>query len=205
MVTMPIAGRLVDKVPVGRIVPVGLLLIVVGMFPLTQITEDTSYSVLIPALVVMGFGMGATMMPLFTSALRTLTSHEVARGSTLLNITQQIASSVGVALMSVLLTNSLKDSPVVPGTENVPDSDGGLTETAVAILANTQEEVFAQLGIPIEYVERGLAEAASAFASTFWVSWILVVLTLIPAMMLPRKHEESHLLDDQGQPPVPVH
>jgi EmrB/QacA subfamily drug resistance transporter len=205
MVTMPIAGRLVDKVPVGRIVPIGLVLIVVGMFPLTRIDENTSYGVLIPALVVMGFGMGATMMPLFTSALRTLKSHEVARGSTLLNITQQVSSSVGVALMSVLLTNDLNDSPVVPGTENVPGSDGGLTQTAVAILSNTQEEVFAQLAIPIEYVELGLAEAADAFASTFWVSWILVVLTLIPALMLPRQHEESHYLDDQGQAPVPVH
>ena len=43
------------------------------------------------------------MMPLFTSALKTLKSHEVARGSTLLNINQQIASSCGVAVMSVIL------------------------------------------------------------------------------------------------------
>ncbi|HLL09198.1 MAG TPA: DHA2 family efflux MFS transporter permease subunit, partial [Nocardioidaceae bacterium] len=42
MVTMPIAGYLVDKIPVGRIVPVGLLLIVAGMFGLTQIEADTS-------------------------------------------------------------------------------------------------------------------------------------------------------------------
>ena len=38
------------------------------------------------------------MMPIMTSALRTLRAHEVARGSTLLNIVQQIASSVGVAV-----------------------------------------------------------------------------------------------------------
>ena len=63
---------------------------------------------IIAFLVVMGLGMGATMMPLFTSALKTLTQHEVARGSTLLNITQQVASSCGVALMSVLLTNHLQ-------------------------------------------------------------------------------------------------
>ena len=58
----------------------------------------------------MGLGMGGTMMPLFTSALKTLTAQMVARGSTLLNITQQVASSCGVALMSVLLTNHLKDA-----------------------------------------------------------------------------------------------
>ena len=53
------------------------------------------------------------MMPLMTSALKTLKAHEVARGSTLLNITQQIAASVGVAIMSVVLTNGLKNDPLL--------------------------------------------------------------------------------------------
>jgi MFS family permease len=205
MVTMPIAGRLVDKHPVGRIVPFGLLLIIVGMFGLTQVTADTPYSLLIPMLFVMGLGMGATMMPLFTSALKTLAAHAVARGSTLLTITQQVAASIGVATMSVLLTNSLNSSPVIPGTEQIPGLDGGMTEAEAAILSNVQPEVFAPLGIPPEFVARGLADAAAAFADTFWVAWILVVLTLIPAMMLPRKREESHLLDDEGVPPAVVH
>ena len=110
MITMPIAGSQVDKHPIGRIVPFGLVLILIGMFGLTQLTATTPYPVIIGELFVMGLGMGATMMPLFTSALKTLKAHEVARGSTLLNITQQIASSCGVAIMSVLLTNHLQAS-----------------------------------------------------------------------------------------------
>jgi MFS family permease len=204
MLTMPIAGRLVDKMPVGRIVPVGLSLIVVGMFGLTQVTETTSYGVIIAMLVVMGMGMGSTMMPLFTSALKTLKAPEVARGSTLLNITQQISSSVGVALMSVLLTNHLNDSPIVPGTADAPGSEGGITETGAAVLSNTRPEIFAQLGIDPVYVARGLADAASSFAQTYWVAWSLVALTLVPALLLPRRREVTHLLDDEGQPPVVV-
>jgi hypothetical protein len=34
---------------------------------------------------------------------------------------------------------------------------------------------------------------------------VMVLLTLIPALMLPRKHEESHLLDGEEIPPVIVH
>ena len=204
MLTMPIAGRLVDKMPVGRIVPVGIALIVVGMFGLTQITATTSYGLIIVMLVVMGMGMGATMMPLFTSALKTLTAHEVARGSTLLNITQQISSSVGVATMSVVLTNHLNDSPILPGTEKVPGLDGGITETGAAILSNTRPEIFAQLNLDPAYVDRGLVDAASAFAQTYWVAWALVVLTLVPALLLPRRREEAHLLDDAGEPPFVV-
>ncbi len=38
MLTMPIAGTLSDKFPVGRIVPFGLVFIAAGMFGLTQIS-----------------------------------------------------------------------------------------------------------------------------------------------------------------------
>jgi EmrB/QacA subfamily drug resistance transporter len=198
MLTMPIAGRLSDRLPVGRIVPVGIVVIIIGMFGLTQVGADTPYGVLIAELFVMGLGMGATMMPVMTSALKTLTHHEVARGSTLLNITQQVASSVGVAIMSVILTNHLNDSPVIPGTEKVPGLDGGLTETAAGILSNTRPEVVAALKLPASLVAEGLDQAAQAFADTFWVAWAMVVLTLVPALMLPRKHEESHLEDDDA-------
>jgi hypothetical protein len=153
----------------------------------------------------MGLGMGATMMPLFTSALKTLRAHEVARGSTLLNITQQVSSSVGVATMSVVLTNQLNDSPVVPGTENVPGLDGGITETGAAILSNTRPDVFARLHLDPSAVAHGLTDAASSFAHTYWVAWSLVLLTLlVPAMLLPRRREATHLLDEEGQPPVVV-
>ena len=58
MLTMPIAGTLSDRMPVGRIVPFGLLLITGGMFALTQITATTPYPLLITVLFVMGLGMG---------------------------------------------------------------------------------------------------------------------------------------------------
>lgn len=188
MITMPIAGTLVDKYPVGRIVPFGITLIAISMFGLTQIEADTSYRVLIALLFVMGLGMGGTMMPLFTTALKTLTNAEVARGSTLLNITQQIASSIGVAIISVMLTNQLKGS-----------------QLALPAIAAQQDPAIAdQIGGPAG-VAKGLIEAADAFASTYWLALVLVLLTLIPVSFLPRGREETHLLDDEGVPPVVVH
>jgi EmrB/QacA subfamily drug resistance transporter len=192
MLTMPIAGGLMDKIPVGRIVPFGLLLIIGGMFSLTQIDSTTSYSTLIIILFIMGLGMGGTMMPIMTSALKTLTSHEVARGSTLLNIVQQIASSVGVAIMSVLLTSHLKDSPLA-----LP-----------AIATFRDPSLIAKIG-GAPAVTKGLADAAHAFAQTYWVAAFLVAFTLVPAFFLPRRREQSHLLDDvepdAEMPPVVIH
>ncbi len=205
MMTMPIAGRLADRVPIGRIVPVGIILILIGMFGFTQITDTTPYPAIIAMLVVMGWGMGATMMPLMTTALRTLKAHDVARGSTLLNINQQIASSAGVATMSVVLTNHLNDAPVIPGTDKIPGFAEGITETTAAILKNTQPALFEQLHLDPAAVADGMARAAASFADTYWVAWSVILIALIPSLFLPRKHEESHFLDDEGVPPVAIH
>ncbi len=218
MVTMPIAGRLVDKVPVGRIVPFGLLAITGGMFALTQIDATTSYrGYILPVLFVMGLGMGATMMPLMTSALKTLTSHQVARGSTLLNISQQIASSIGVAVMSVVLTNSLKNDPLLTQAQGFQEASQGVAPNQVAGLLQQFPEVAAILGPFGQDLAAGqqalmaaVAEAmAGAFTNAFWVAAVLVSLTLIPGLMLPKRREVSHLLDDEKPedvaPPVVLH
>jgi EmrB/QacA subfamily drug resistance transporter len=114
MITMPIAGVLADRIGPGKVVMTGIAVITVGMGMFTQLTADTSYTFMIVALFIMGLGMGATMMPIMASALATLTDHTIARGSTLMNIVQQVAASIGTALFSVLLTNGIKNIDVPP-------------------------------------------------------------------------------------------
>ena len=134
MITMPIAGILADKIGPGKIVMTGIATITVGMAMFTQLTEDTSYTFIIGALFVMGLGMGATMMPIMASALATLTDHNIARGSTLMNIVQQVAASIGTALFSVLLTNGLKDVDVTAPTALAEMSDAYAAVFVVATI-----------------------------------------------------------------------
>ncbi|MDF3045747.1 MAG: drug resistance transporter, EmrB/QacA subfamily [Ornithinibacter sp.] len=198
MITMPIAGALMDKLPVGRIVPFGLVLIIGGMYALTTLTATTPYTFILPVLFIMGLGMGATMMPLMTSALKTLKSHDVARGSTLLNITQQIASSIGVAVMSVVLTTGLKDDPLLKASQAFNEASAGVTDPErLGAIAAQFPQVAELLARGQQALMQAVHEAmAAAFSTTFWVAAVLLTLTLVPAFFLPRKHEESHLLDD---------
>ncbi|SCL51887.1 DHA2 family efflux MFS transporter permease subunit [Micromonospora chersina] len=205
MLTMPIAGMLADKVPVGRTVPFALVLIAAGFFTFTQVDPHTSYWLLCGSLFVMGLGMGGTMMPIMTSALKTLHAAEVARGSTLVNILQQIGGSVGAAVMSVILTSRLNGSEVIPGATD--PSGKPVTEAGLAITSQLRPELLQQFPVPPSLIERGLDYAASSFATTFWVGFGLVLLTFIPAALLPRRREPSHLLDGEageGQRPTPV-
>ena len=207
MLMMPIAGTLADKVPVGRTVPFAMALIAAGFFTFTHVGADTSYWVIGGSLFVMGLGMGGTMMPIMTSALKTLSNHDVARGSTLVNILQQIGGSIGGAVMSVILTTQLNKSPVIPGA--VDPTGKPITEAGAAIALNLRPELAAQFRLlPPELLRRGLDFAADSFATTFTVGFVLVLATFVPIAFLPKRRQKSHLLDGEkteAATPVIVH
>jgi EmrB/QacA subfamily drug resistance transporter len=199
MITMPIAGMLADKVPVGRTVPFAMALIAAGFFTFTQVGTDTSYVLLCGSLFVMGLGMGGTMMPIMTSALKTLSHAEVARGSTLVNILQQIGGSIGSATMSVILTSQLNGSPAIPGLTN-PRTKEPITEAGAAIAS--QRGI--AMPVPPAIIERGLQFAADSFATTFWVGFVLVLLTFIPIAFLPRKRTPAPAGAAAGEDATPI-
>ncbi|GAA4687551.1 DHA2 family efflux MFS transporter permease subunit [Nocardioides nanhaiensis] len=193
MLTMPIAGVLTDKIGPGKIVMAGIGLIVVGMGMFTRvgvgagaISVDTSSAgamvatatepstlYLLAALFVMGLGMGGTMMPIMTSALASLADAEIARGSTLMNITQQVAASIGTALFSVLLTNGFNRSAEAEAMRQSLEGDpSGLPQDP------------AQMG---DFVASALAGMSQSFGDAFWVGTALVALCLVPAFFLPRR------------------
>lgn len=111
IVTMLVCGRYADRTGPRRLVAGGLTLVVLGLTTLARVGTDTSYALLASSLVVVGLGLGMTTMPLTAVALASLAPAQVARGSTLITIVQQAATSVGIAVTSVLLTSRLLDAP----------------------------------------------------------------------------------------------
>jgi EmrB/QacA subfamily drug resistance transporter len=197
MLVMPIAGTLADKLPVGRIVPFGFIGIIVGMVGLAASTSpDTPTWHICAWLFVMGLGMGGTMMPIFTAALRTLTEHEVARGSTLLNVIQQIASSVGVAVISVVLTNKLNNSDAIAAAHAAQQAQANGQQPPASAA-----ELIARLGD--KFQSTVLSDMGHAFQTSYVVALIILVVTLVPVALLPRKKEEG--LDAPQQTTAMMH
>jgi hypothetical protein len=89
-----------------------MTLIVAGMgvfiYGISQ--RQVHIPVLLAGLAVFGIGTGCSMMPVAWTAVRTLETHEVAHGSTLLNVNHNAAAAIGASLMSVLLTSMLNRS-----------------------------------------------------------------------------------------------
>ncbi|CAM3282592.1 DHA2 family efflux MFS transporter permease subunit [Nocardioides dubius] len=192
MLTMPLAGFLADKIGPGKVVIPGIALIALGMGMFATLDSDTGYAFLLTALFIQGLGMGATMMPIMSAALATLKEHQIARGSTLMNIIQQVAASAGTALFSVLITNAFADRA------STALATAGEDESKVA-------EVLRKFGINPEAIPDVMAkfpdDVAWAFQGAFVVATILVVAVLIPALLLPRKK----MVADADRPPVMVH
>jgi len=181
MVTMPIAGFLADKIGPGKVVLTGLVFDTIGMGMLISVDDRTPYSYIMTAFVIMGLGMGSTMMPVFTAGLASLKDHDIARGSTLMNITQQIAISMGTAMFSVLLTNAYNDH----------------ARTVLPTLAMQNGADPASLGLSPGQAQvvmtAGLHFMGESFGDVFLVATVLVGLCLVPAFFLPRKPMESQV------------
>jgi EmrB/QacA subfamily drug resistance transporter len=175
MIAMPLAGRLTDRTGVGRIVPVGLVLVGLSFFGLTQLTAETSYWLLSADLFVMGLGMGAAMMPTFSGAMQTLRRVAVARASTTLNIIQQVGASIGTAVLSVLLANALASR--VGG-------NGGIG-SAVAAPPGERAQVAEKM--------------ADAFASTFWWALALLGIALVVAVLFLPKSKPEPIFDPDDE------
>lgn len=178
MLTMPIAGRLTDKRGPGWFVLGGIVLISAGMAVFTQLTPTMPLALILGALFVIGMGMGMTMMPIMTAALASLTHDEVARGSTLMNIVQRVAGSIGTAVLSVILTNELLDKPAVQ-----------LVKAAAAdhsLAPKVTPQILAQ--VP--------GQMSDAFSVTFVVALVLIATCILPALLLSRKPTEDAPADD---------
>ena len=86
----------------------GLGLAVLGMLWLTQVTATTSYVThVLPAELLMSFGMAAVFIPASSTALVGVDEHDAGVASALLNTSQQIGGSLGTALLNTLYTSAV--------------------------------------------------------------------------------------------------
>jgi EmrB/QacA subfamily drug resistance transporter len=104
---MPVAGWLTDKVSPGRVVIPGLVCVIIGTLPFTQLTDHSSYLLLSVAMVIRGVGIGATMMPAMSAAYQTLSRAAVPRATSSLNVLQRVGGSLGTAILAVVLEHRL--------------------------------------------------------------------------------------------------
>ena len=106
MVGAVVSGAvLLPRVGPRPIVPAGSLLTAIGMALLTGLDADSTYATgVLPALLVIGLGLGMIFGPGQNAATSGVRSHEAGVASAMVNITQQVGGSIGLAVFSSLGT-----------------------------------------------------------------------------------------------------
>jgi EmrB/QacA subfamily drug resistance transporter len=164
MLTMPISGRLSDRLGTRRLVMVGLPVMLLGVFGYTQIHVDTATWLLLGTLFVLGLGHGTMMPAMMGGMYRTMDRKDVPSGTVATNITMRVGSSIGVAAIAVVLQLAIQDA--------FPQTDGSLGEVGRA----------AGVGPAAAHAEVLLTHA---FSTSFWWAFGFAAFTFIPILLLP--------------------
>jgi EmrB/QacA subfamily drug resistance transporter len=108
LVLAPIAGRMSDKIGGKYILMTGLALYGLGAAVLVvQSSVDSNWPEFLPAIAVMGLGMGGIWAPMATEAMRGVPMALAGAAAGVNNTLRQVGSVVGSAAVGALLQNQL--------------------------------------------------------------------------------------------------
>ncbi len=89
------------------LVSTGMLIAAVGMLMLGRVGINSSYtSVVLPALLILGAGLGGIMAPSMNTATAGVTPADAGVASATVNTSQQIGGSIGTALLNTLAASA---------------------------------------------------------------------------------------------------
>lgn len=108
--TSVVLSKKIRTLGIRRFLTVGPLLIALGLFWASYISATSSYWHVFGPLVVVGLGMGFSLMPLTLNAVSSVRNHEQGLASSLLNTSQQIGGSLGLAVLVTLSATAIKHS-----------------------------------------------------------------------------------------------
>ena len=108
-VSSAIAGRFYNRVGPRILVTLGFVLVTIGSYGLTQLHVNTSWQSLQLWLLVRGFGLGFTNIPLQTLAVSVVSNRAMARASSLINVTRQVFGAVGITVLTTIFVQETKN------------------------------------------------------------------------------------------------
>jgi DHA2 family multidrug resistance protein len=106
MACMFLVGRLIGKVDTRLLLMAGLLLTAWAMYDMTGWNTNVSQWTIAVTGFIQGAGLGFLFVPLSTVTFATLTHEQRADATGLYNLSRNVGSSVGISVVSYLLTRN---------------------------------------------------------------------------------------------------
>ncbi|MCW2922682.1 MAG: transporter [Thermoleophilia bacterium] len=107
--SLVVVRRLIPKVGAKPFLTVGPISAIGAMVVFSTIDASSSYLHLMGGLLLLGFGMGCSFVPLTMSAVAGVHAHETGLASALLNTGQQLGGAVGLSVLGTIGAHAAKD------------------------------------------------------------------------------------------------
>jgi EmrB/QacA subfamily drug resistance transporter len=121
IVTAVAGSALLPRIGPRVMMTAGGILATGAMVWLTQLRIDSSYpAFILPAFIIMAVGMALVFVPLGNTSLTGVSDHDAGVASAMVNTTQQVGASLGVALLNTVFTNATTSYLATHGPAGAP-------------------------------------------------------------------------------------
>ncbi len=107
IISAGLSSQLLPRFGPRYVTGVGFVLAVIGMGLLIRITPNSGYTTdILPSMIILSLGMGLIFVPLSATALYAVGDHDAGVASAVLNTSQQIGGSIGVAFLNTVAAST---------------------------------------------------------------------------------------------------
>ena len=182
LVSMQVSGLLMRKgVDARWLVGAGFLLGAWSLHAMAGWTLETDRWHFVTTGLVQGFGIGLVFIPLNATAFATLPPMLRTDGSSLLNLSRSVGSSVGISVAMTLLARNLQRSHEELGAHVTPE-----LSLMVDLSALDRFQQYGRAGLAIADAEVNRQAAMIAYLNDFYLMMWLS-LAAVPLVLLMRK------------------
>ncbi len=159
LVTATIAGRLSTRVPVRLLIGPGLILVGVGLLLMRGLTATSSWTHLVPGMIVGGLAVGLVNPPLASTAVGVVRPERAGMASGINSTFRQVGIATGIALLGSLFASKVV-AEVKAGVAAVPALASHGAQIAAGVQSGQMARVIESLPAPVRRGAAGVTRGA---------------------------------------------
>jgi MFS family permease len=184
----PLSAKLAERFGTRSVVAVGLGIVAVALYMLAGADTDSGYSLVAWSLVMLGFGMGATMAPATESIMSSVPLNHAGVGSAMNDTVRMVGGTLGVAILGSLLSSSY-GADMEPAVKSLPEPAADAASDSLGHASVVADQIGGDAG-------RALSNAAETAFTTAMGSTLTVAAAtalagaIIALVVLPGQSRE---------------
>lgn len=190
-VLMPISGKIGDKTGPKYPTIFGMSCLAVFMFMYAHADPLMSVFAMIGPTLIRGFGFAFLMAPMTAAAMNAVPRHKIGMASSMLSIFQQVGGSIGIMILSTVLSNRTHyHLEVIGGSLQRGNAEVTQAISSLAQHIHTLGYTYVQSAqIAQTIVVKKISQAAvvMSFQDAFIVGGCIVLASITLAFLLPAK------------------